>query len=192
MKIDLQIQPEMLTNPDFLDSLHRACWQLSQPKMVHHLCLHEAGHMLYFQQMCLELKLDIEEIHFIGPTITQEGEKFEFTPAGVATPFKSQEFLYTSENLLLLAKGAVAGGVILRDWENVPIKESGDSEDDEVLKPHYDKAMRQPIQAITWGKLWNDAREAVHEDLQQKAIEQRIRKDAAELEAKHFSLRGST
>src|ERR1700682_5992710 len=49
MKIDLQVEREMLTNPDFQAVLSRACWELSRPKKVKQLCFHEVGHLIYFE-----------------------------------------------------------------------------------------------------------------------------------------------
>ena len=193
MKIDLQVENEMLTNPDFLDVLHRACWQLSQPRMIKIFCLHEVGHLFYFEPIRPLIGPDTPKLKFVGPTITYNSLKqnFEFMPAAIKTPFAECGLRYTDEVMDHVTRGAVAGGVFLEEFEHVA--NGGDDEDSFVLNMHFGLAREQGwTPKRSKKKMWTDAQTEVRLHLQDETFKQLALEQAATLAAEHFSLWSDT
>ncbi len=193
MKMDLQVENEMLANPDFLAVLHRACWQLSQPRMIKIFCLHEAGHLSYFEPIRKIIGPDTPKLKFVGPRIFYNGLKseFEFNPAAIKTPFQECGLQYTDEIMDHITRGAVAGGIFLQELEHMPI--GGDSEDSVVFNTHFDLARGQnwmPTRSKV--RMWTDAQNEVRSNLQNETFKQLVLERAAELEAEHFSLQSDS
>jgi hypothetical protein len=196
MKIDLQIEKEMLTNPDFLAVLHRACWQLSQPRMIKTFCLHEVGHLVYFEPILKIIAPNMvgpnaPKLIFVGPTISYSEliQQFEFTPAAVKTPFADYGLPYTAEVLEHLARGAVAGAIFLQEFEN--ITNGGDSEDKSIFSIHFELARGHGwVPKRSKKQMWTDAQSEVGLHTKEETFKQLVLDRAARLEVEHFSIRG--
>jgi hypothetical protein len=191
MKIDLQVENQMLTHPDFLDVLHRACWQLSQPQFVTSVCLHEAAHSIYFKPIIDEMNATAPgcdyAMEFHGPTIYYNTEKqaYAFDPAAIKTPFR--DLVYTQNNLEQLAMGCVAGGVFLRLLEGVPDAEAGDYKDSKMFHTYFLMARERDVTPREREEdMLPVAKNAVQKHLENKVFEEFVRTKADEIRAKYF------
>jgi hypothetical protein len=190
VKINLQVENINLTNPEFLDVLHRACWELSQRRKIKIFCLHEVGHLAYFEPIRKIIGPDTPELEFLGPTISYNGfkNKFEFTPAAIKTPFEECGIPYSEEVMDHVTRGAVAGGVFLQELEHMEI--GGDSEDNTLFNTHFDLARGKGwVPTRTRQRMWDDAQAEVRSNLQDELFKQLVLQRAARLEVEHFSLR---
>jgi hypothetical protein len=191
MKINLAVEPNALWNPDFVFVLLQACADLSLDVTVKKLCLHEAGHLIYFERICKRFRLP--EPAFVGPTIYYNGMrgKFEATLASVKTPFAEYGLQYTDETLGHLARGAVAGGVFLRELENFIL--GGDKDDSDTFAVYFTMAREKGYAPIrTPEQMLSKARNEVQEELKDETFKQRVRKIAADLESDYFSFQKGT
>ena len=180
----------MLTNPDFLAVLHRACWQLSQPRMIRIFCLHEVGHITYFEPIRGIIGPDTPKLKFVGPTIFYNGLalKFEFMPAAIKTPFAECGLPYTDEVLGHLARGAVAGGIFLEEFEHIP--NGGDDKDNDVFGNYFDLGRGHGwVPKRSKKQMWTDAQGEVRSHVRDESFKQLVLERAARLETEHFSLR---
>jgi hypothetical protein len=189
VKINLHVEPTMLADSDFQSVLLQMCTYLSLENKIKNLCLHETGHLMFFEPIRELMGPNIPELKFVGPTIVHNvlTGKFEPTFAAVETPFHAYSLVYTDEVLDWLALGAVSGGVFLQDLRHET--DGGDDVDRDIFHMHFLKARGQGITPkLSEDQMWNDAKDKVRRHLQNDAFKRSVLKMANDLEIEHFSL----
>jgi hypothetical protein len=188
MKINLHVEQHMLADENFQNKLLQVCTYLSLQNSVKNLCLHEAGHTIYFEPVRSLAGPDMPELEFVGPTIffNSASGKFDYTIGAIDAPFHKYGIKYTEEILSYLAQGAVAGGVFLRELENE--QDGGDSADMALFHTHFLLARDQGLMPRrNEEKMWDKAQTDVRMHLQDASFVKMVRAEAARIEAKHFS-----
>lgn len=195
VKIDLQVDPMKLRDDDFLKCLMSVFYELSKEKTIKNLCLHEAAHLYFLDQICKIVGSDISKLEFVGPTISYnevfliDGKgQYEYCLAAVRAPFfEGPGIQYTEEIQSLFALAAVAGGVFLRELQGEG--HGGDDQDKRQFLKHYLKATNeQGLRPPDFDEMLQTARQRVSAMLKTDPLfESKVRRRADDLEIKYFS-----
>jgi hypothetical protein len=175
----------------FVEELKLLEKELSVPGATRAICVHEAGHLIYFRLLGESLNIPPERFCFVGPSITYDSSietdnPFGHFVAATGTPFDETDLDYTDEILLKLSKACFAGGVSTHELEKGSLR--GDTSDYVKFHRYYKQAIKQRGQMeILESALTENAIALVTADLQSATIRDQIRSIANYLEAEHFS-----
>jgi hypothetical protein len=104
-----------LLHPDFAEAYQKVQQDLSMPRKIKAVCIHEAGHLIYFRKVGLKTILYPPSIEY-----SHNYQQFiHFLPA-IGTPEIYERTIYGEELLAGLAKGSVAARVFVDTFLNNP------------------------------------------------------------------------
>jgi hypothetical protein len=157
------VPTDKLSHPDFLALKAEMEAALSRPAWVNAFCVHEAGHMIYFEQ------LGVTKFTFAGPRIifkppnTFDGMMAMVKPDNVPAITGSNQF---QNNLNIAARAYVAGRVFTYKLTDAP--DAGEEEDRRnftALCKAVEKSFGLPTGMINVGESWENAESEVLIDL---------------------------
>jgi hypothetical protein len=164
IKIDIsEVPADKLDHPDFLSLKASMEAALSQPQWVSAFCIHEAGHMTYFEQ------LGTTKFVFSGPRIcpsgpdTFDGYMATVKPESIPAMVNVERF---QENLNIAAKAYVAGHIFTKRLTGAP--DTGAEEDRfnfSELCATVEKSAGSPPGTIDVSESWATAETEVLHDL---------------------------
>lgn len=188
----INITPELAQDKEFESKFSLIQKQLNTPGKIDFTCLHEAGHLVYFERAGIDA-------HIFGPTIEYVEREREFVTclSTIGTPTINEYTPYTLELYADLANAGVAGTLFgddfLKDFDpDSPLAQQIRAERDTILHNDwlvFDQCCRWGIQRVPIAasrKCWPTAMASVTADLTNQKTREDIHLKAKEIRAKCF------
>lgn len=179
VKINLKaVTNNIQSHPEFLKNLAAFQAQFAKPGFIESVCIHEAGHHFYY------VKAGATAFKFNGPRVVPNSERgvLEFLSADVQAVEWDDSFRNKTdeEKVLAMALVVVAGGASARILANVA--DVGDEGD----RQRFEYICKVAKLSEKWESLWKNADETVTAELQDSAIQTKIKETAEDLKSLLF------
>jgi hypothetical protein len=114
--IDLTRVGARRDHPDLPNTLNRLLADLSIPQRIEAVCIHEAGHYIYFKKAGIRTTFEPPSVYW-----SEETKRFGYFLAAVDTPDVGEFFTgYSNEFLSELAKAGIAATLVITKLLNEP------------------------------------------------------------------------